>query len=205
MISIVIPTLNRADLLGRCIAALSRTALEAEIVIVGEGLSFAEHCNLGAQRAKGDILIFLNDDTEPQPGWLEPLVASFEDPEVGIAGSRLVYPDGRIQHAGVYFDRPGGVLTAHNVTTDEPTRDVAAVTGACLAVRQELFDGFDEGFVNGYEDVDLCLRVTQAGWRIRYVTESVVVHHESQSGPARWTHVRHNIERLQEKWAEVST
>jgi GT2 family glycosyltransferase len=198
-VSIIIPTLNRSDLLENCTACLS-----TEYVVVDEGLPFAEHCNIGASYVHGDILLFLNDDTEPQPGWLEPIQEAFDDPRVGIVGSRLIYPDGRIQHAGVYLAQPG-VLTAYNELEDLPSREVEAVTGACLAIRKTLFnelDGFDEGYVNGYEDVDLCLRARAAGWTIRYVAESTVVHHESQSGAARWTHVHHNIERLQERWAE---
>ncbi len=204
-VSVVIPTLNRWDLLAGCVSAVKATS-DAEIVIADKGWPFGEHCNWGAKRATGDLLVFLNDDAIVRDNWTCMLDA-FADPEVGIVGCRLVYPDGRIQHAGVYFDRPGGVLTAHNVLTDEPSRPVDAVTGACMAVRASLFKtlgGFDLGFVNGYEDVDLCLRAIEAGWSIRYDRDAVVCHHESQSGPARWTHVRQNIERLNEKWPEVA-
>jgi GT2 family glycosyltransferase len=199
-VSIIIPTLNRSDLLENCTACLS-----TEYVIVNEGLPFAEHCNIGAEYVHGDILLFLNDDTEPAEGWLEPIIEAFDDPSVGIVGSRLIYPDGRVQHAGVFLAEPNGILTAYNVLEDLPSRNVEAVTGACLAIRRDLFaelGGFDEGFVNGYEDVDLCLRVRRDGWQVRYVAESTVVHHESQSGAARWTHVHQNIERLQERWAD---
>ena len=146
--------------------------------------------------------MFLNDDTIPQAGWLEALCAPFTDPQVGITGGKLTYPDGRIQHAGVYLDRPDGILTAHNVLTDEPSRPVEAVTGACLAIRRDTWDeldGFDTGFRNGYEDIDLCLRARDAGWQVWYTADAHVVHHESQSGPARWTHVRQNVIRLQER------
>ncbi len=197
-VSIIIPTFNRSDLLESCTACLS-----TEYVIVNEGLPFAEHCNIGARYVHGDILLFLNDDTEPEEGWLEPVVEAFDDPLVGIVGSRLVYPDGRVQHAGVYFGIPNGILTAYNELEDKPSREVEAVTGACLAIRRpvfEMLDGFDEGFVNGYEDIDLCLRVRKAGWTVRYVAESTVMHHESQSGAARWTHVHQNIQRLQDRW-----
>ena len=64
--------------------------------------------------------------------------------------------------------------------------------------------GFDEGFVNGYEDVDLCLEVRARNWQVWYERDAVVCHLESQSGPARWTHVRQNVERLNEKWPEVA-
>lgn len=195
---VVVPTLNRGDLLAQCVDAVQTTA-GLTPVVVDLGWPFAEHCNYGATWP-GDPIVFLNDDTIPQDGWLDALLAPFADPTVGITGCRLTYPDGTIQHAGVYLDRPGGVLTAHNVTSDEPSRDVEAVTGACMAVRRECWsqlDGFDTGYVNGYEDVDLCLRARAAGWTVRYTADGTVVHLESQSGPARWTHVRHNVERLQ--------
>lgn len=210
--SIIIPTIRANNLLDDCIAACKRTAPDAEIVIADDPVSFAINCNRGAEKSTGDVLVFLNDDTEPQDDWLEPLVNELRD-DVGIAGSKLCYPRftrsnkiilGDIQHAGIYFDAPDGILTAHNITTDEPTRDVDAVTGACLAITKQLFNdcnGFDESFVNGYEDCDLCLRVRTGGWRVRYVADSVVVHHESQSGDARWTHVAENIQRLQDRWA----
>lgn len=156
---------------------------------------------MGAAYTHGDPIIFLNDDTEPQAGWLGMLDA-FDNPEVGIVGCRLVYADGLIQHAGVYLACEGGTLTAYNVHDDLPSREVEAVTGACLAIRRDLFDeldGFDEGYRNGYEDVDLCLRARAAGWKVWYVAEATVVHHESQSGPRRWESVRENVERLQVK------
>ena len=200
---IVVPTIyaNR-ELFSQLIDNLADTAYGHKVEVVSGG-SFAENCNKGAEGATEDILIFLNDDTLPHVGWLQPLLDAFSDPEVGIVGARLLYPDGRIQHAGVYFDAPGGVLTAHNVTEDVESCDVDAVTGACLAIRRELFvacDGFDEGFDNGYEDVDLCLRVRAGGWRIRYCAESTLIHYESQSGPARWRSVGANVQRLQDLW-----
>lgn len=194
---IVIPTLNRDDLLAGCLERLDGENVQ----VVGFGWPFAEHCNYGAT-FPGDPIVFLNDDTLPEAGWLDALQEPFADPQVGITGCRLTYPDGRIQHAGVYLDCPGGILTAHNVTTDEPSREVEAVTGACLAVRRACWDelaGFDTGFVNGYEDVDLCLRARAAGWRVWYTNRGSVVHLESQSGPARWTHVTPNVRRLQDK------
>lgn len=201
MVSVIIPTLNRPDLLANCLESIGDGP---EVIVVDEGLSYGEHCNLGAQRASGDVFVFLNDDTEVSPGWLDALTRSFIDERVGIVGCRLVYPDGKIQHAGVYFESPGGVLTARNQLLDAQSRWVEAVTGACMAVRAETFDqlgGFDVGYVNGYEDVDLCLAARRDGWRIWYTNETTVVHHESQSGRARWTHVNQNVQRLQEKWA----
>ncbi len=198
-VSVIIPTIRaNPEMLAGCIEGVIETTGLTPIVI-GLG-SFAENCNTGAEGADGDLLVFLNDDTQLLIGWLQPLVDAFTDPTVGIAGSRLVYPDGRVQHAGVYFDRPGGVLTAHNYTEERPSGSVDAVTGACMAVRADLFfnlGGFDRSYVNGYEDVDLCIRAKKLGFEIVYVAESTVIHYESQSGAARWTHVRENVARLQ--------
>lgn len=161
---------------------------------------FARTCNLGARDAIGDVLVFLNNDTIPQRGWLEPLVAKASE---GIAGSLLRYPDGRIQHAGVRVGYEGEIVTAWNILDDMPSGEVDAVTGACLAIERDRFfelGGFDEGFVNGYEDVDLCLRHRALGGKCWFVAESSVIHLESQSGSARWTHVAQNVRRLHERW-----
>lgn len=197
---IVIPTIHAQPLLlVRCVATVrATTGIDPTIV---DGGTFAENCNQGAT-GPGPY-VFLNDDTEPAAGWFTPLVDALNDPTIGIAGSRLLYPDGRIQHGGIGFRDRGG-LEAFNIIDDLPTRDVPAVTGACLAIRADVFHelgGFNTEYRNGYEDVDLCLRAAEAGYRIRYVAESTVVHHESQSGPARWAHAQDNIALLQTRWS----
>lgn len=200
-VTVVIPTIwVHLEMVNACAEGVRETT--GLIPVIMDGGTFAENCNRGARDWPADLYIFLNDDCDVLAGWFEPVLEAFNDPQVGIVGSRLVYPDGRLQHAGVGFRDRGG-LEAFNIIDELPTRDLEAVTGACMAVRAETWvglEGFDEQYVNGYEDVDLCLRARQAGWRIRYVAESTVVHRESQSGPARWTHVRHNIARLQEQW-----
>lgn len=167
-----------------------------------QNLGFARANNNLAQVAQGDILLFLNCDTEPQPGWLAELVKAFADPEVAVAGSRLVRPNGDLQHAGVYVNLDGYVY-GREIREERPTRDVDAVTGACLAIRREVFDqvgGWDEAYWLGYEDVDLCLRVRQAGYRIRYVAESTVMHLESATGRERWAGAHNNVRILNERW-----
>lgn len=218
-VAVVIPTFNRPDLLAKCCEALkANTPAHTRLIVdngfigppttrtpgtsghvwtaEGRNLGFAAGCNHGAALAPdADVFVFLNDDTEVQPGWLEPLVAA----AAPISGSHLVYPDGRTQHAGVTVNVEAGTLVARNITHPQPSGPVDAVTGACLAVDAEWFranGGFDEGYWNGYEDVDLCLRAGGA----TFVAESVVVHHESQSGPQRWTRVRENVTRLNERW-----
>jgi GT2 family glycosyltransferase len=203
-VSIIIPTIHaNPEMLAGCVEGVLETTGQKPVVVSGG--SFAGNCNTGAQGSAAEVFVFLNDDCELLSGWLPPLLAAFDDKNVGIAGSKLVYPDGRLQHAGVSFRHRNGKLEAFNITDcDPPSRVVEAVTGACMAVRRECWEqigGFDPEYVNGYEDVDLCLRAQTEGWQIRYVAESVVVHLESQSGHARWTHVRENIALLQERWA----
>lgn len=179
------------------------------LVTPRENLGFAQGCNVGARTASGDLLVFLNNDTEPQPRWLTSLMFPFFEREVAAVGAKLVYPDGRVQHAGVEIFRDArGILTGQHVDPvfHDARRDVQAVTGACMAVRRDVFDevdGFDVGFWNGYEDVDLCLAIGEAGYTIRYEPSAVVMHHESASGPERWSRVRENIERLQAKWPHL--
>ena len=204
--TIIIPTINyRPDLLERCVDSVTRTLRSDDQLAVIEGGTFAENCNAGGFRADTDTIIFLNDDTKvDQDDWIDKLLAPFHDPHVGITGCRLIYPDGKLQHTGIYFDIDDGVLAAYNRTWDADSGPVSGVTGACLAIRTSLFrdlEGFDPEFRNGYEDVDLCLRTQQAGHTIHYVAECTLIHHESQSGPARWDHVNHNVDRLQQLWS----
>jgi O-antigen biosynthesis protein len=222
-ISVVIPHYGRHELIQGCLAALwKHTALEVEVVVVDNGtghdidadivirnqenLGFAKASNQGAAAAGGDMLVFLNNDCEVRDGWLEPLVARI-DAGAGIVGSLLLYPDGQVQHAGVRLYRNDrGELTAENRRQHYAAISVEAVTGACMAIRRDVFfdlGGFDEGFRNGYEDISLCLTARQAGLSVIYEPASVVTHHESASGPERWAHVRANIARLQELWSEV--
>lgn len=220
-VSIVIPHYGADLLLHDCLAVLDPTV---ETIVVNnnpgpaprswtvvidndENVGFARACNQGAANASGDRLVFLNNDTIAQPGWLDRLDTALD--EHPLVGARLLYPDGRVQHAGVDIRDEAGILVAYNrrrglIDHPEPARPVDAVTGACLAIRRDLWDqldGFDEGFVNGYEDVDLCLRAGGA-W---YEPRAVLIHRESASGPVRWSHVRENVARLQEKHGWLTT
>ena len=221
-ISVIIPCFNRVELTRGCVASVAKSDPILEVVLVDNGshdatkvldvavrndtnLGFAKACNQGAHAASGDTLIFLNNDTLVRPGWTR-FAYLCDDESVGCAGPKLLYPTGEIQHAGVGIDftRPWG-LEAFNILDDwthEPS-DVDGVTGACLAIRRDLFlelGGFDEGYWNGYEDVDLCLSALAAGKSNMYDPRSSIVHLESQSGAERWTAVSENIARLRHKW-----
>jgi GT2 family glycosyltransferase len=214
--AVIIPTYNGAHLLSSCLEALFAhppERCEWEVIVVDdasddgtaerfaaydERLSliareanggFATACNEGAAAAgEADFLVFLNNDTVPVPGWLDALAdAAAAHPEAAAFGSRLLYPDGTIQHAGVMIGQDrwprhlyAGLPGEHSAVT-RPKR-VAAVTAACVLVRHEIFDrlgGFDTAFLNGYEDIDLCLRMGAEGHEIRYCPDSVLYHLES--------------------------
>ncbi len=154
--------------------------------------NFSRMNNLGAQAAGGDWLVFLNDDVTPlDRGWLTELARHVARPEVGIAGARLLYPSGAIQHAGIVIGMTGGAGHPHRDTFGSPywnwldvTRNVSAVTGACMALRRAVFEelgGFDEAFPVNFNDVDLCLRARQSGYEVIYEPAAVLRHDECQT------------------------
>lgn len=203
-VAVVIPTLDPdSEMCQAAVRAVDETTTGVEIIVEHdvERAGFAATCNAGANRTTADTLVFLNDDTVALDGWLSELMPYTD---MGAAGSLLVYPDGSVQHSGVFL-RSQGVLEAYNRTTDAASSEVPAVTGACLAVSREWWDavgGFDEAFTNGYEDVDLCLRIRMHGGTCWYVADSVVVHFESQS-QGRFDHAQTNIQLLQERWGDL--
>lgn len=236
--SIIIPVWNRAELTKQCLTALAATTtgIRYEVIIVDNGstdetpqllgsltgdvrvitndtnLGFAKACNQGASIAKGDYLVFLNNDVIPLEGWLNGLVEEVTThPEVAIVGSKLLYPDRTIQHAGVIIDHNTGA-PYHIYKGYEDThpavnkrRELNAVTGACLLIRHTAFDeigGFDEGFVNGFEDVDLCFRVREKNAHIVYQPRSVLFHLESQT-PGRKDHDKENGRRFLARWGHA--
>ena len=173
---------------------------------------FSRMNNLGAKAAKGETLVFLNDDIEPiEPSWLERLVAQVERPDVGIAGAQLLYPSGSLQHGGVVIgigDGCGhigrGEYRSRFWPWIELTRDVAAVTGACLAIPASVFcglGGFADEFPVNYNDIDLCLRARAAGYRVIYDAEAKLRHYECQT--RRGVVTRQERERWYERWAEL--
>ncbi|HJE22630.1 MAG TPA: glycosyltransferase family 2 protein [Methylorubrum populi] len=163
--------------------------------------NFSDLSNRGAAAARGAILLFLNNDIEVlEPGWLTELASIASEPEIGAVGAKLLYPDGTIQHGGIvlgiggiaghsHLGLPGGApgYFARMVLSQE----VSAVTGACLAMRAEVFaqvGGFDAAdLAVAFNDVDLCLKVRAAGYRIVWTPHARLVHHESKSRGAEDT------------------
>lgn len=216
-VSVVIPCLDRWNLTEKCLDALYANTDGVEVILIDNGgdetcieapdrvevyvknrtnQGFARSCNQGASLATCEYLVFLNNDTEVQPDWLPPLVSALQLHDV--AGPKLVYPDGGIQSFGVKVDfsrPPGG--EAWNIQEEWTGGAVDAVTGACLATHREKFAGFDEGYWNGYEDVDYC-----QGRRCAVMGNSIVMHHESASDRlVRFGKARENIARLRGRWS----
>ncbi len=239
--SIVICTYGKRDYTERCLASLERalgsklgdsfelvlvdnaspdSTLElferwegrAELIRLPQNLNFAGGNNVGARSARGEVLVFLNNDTEVSREALERVVAEAREPSVGIAGARLLYPEGRIQHGGVVFRGKPMALPLHLFHHDPgdlplaaATYDLDATTGACLAIRRALFaelGGFEEAYVNGLEDVDLCIRVRLAGFRVVYRGDAAIIHHERATRGAGHSEQR-NLSVFTRRWRDV--
>jgi len=154
--------------------------------------NYAAVNNEGARRTRSDYLLFLNDDAEPlDDRWLTAMLELAQWPETAAVGSLLLYPDRSIQHAGVILGvgGPGAHALRHLPLDAQPnqpwalrTREVSAVTGACMLVRRASFEavgGFDESFSVDNNDLDLCLRLWANGGRVLFTPESRVLHRES--------------------------
>jgi GT2 family glycosyltransferase/phospholipid N-methyltransferase len=159
-----------------------------------QNLGFAKGNNSAATAADGDLLLFLNNDTIVHKNWLEPMIAMLNAyPNCGIVGSRLIYPDNTIQHIRVAFDHRGNcVHPFKRYPADIPVAlspaECEAVTGACMLMRKDIFmsaGGFDEGYLHGSEDIDLCLKVRKQGLKVMYCPDSVITHYEQVSLKAK--------------------
>lgn len=170
--------------------------------------------NTAATQSDADILLFLNDDVEIlDTGWLTAMNRYFELDGVGIVGTTLLYPGGELQHNGV---RTHPDWLADNIRTTGSygelavSRNVAAVTGACLLVRRDVFDavgGFDERLAVNYNDVDFCLAARYGGYRIVQAADVRLVHHESISrgvddNPERKARWEKEMDLLRAKWGD---
>jgi ADP-heptose:LPS heptosyltransferase/GT2 family glycosyltransferase len=220
LVSIIIPTCAARGMIETCIGSLRRltTYRDYEIVCIEnipaaerkwrqwlrrhadrvistkERFNWSRFNNLAAAEARGEYLLFLNDDVEiVEPGWLETLLAQAQRPEIGAVGPRLLYPDRRVQHAGMFLAAMGQARHAfRHAAEDDPgyfglaltERNVIAVTGACLLTRREVFDalgGFDEAHAVINNDIDYCLTVRQRGLFTVYTPHATLIHHEAAS------------------------
>ena len=159
-----------------------------------ERFNYARTNNRAARQARGSLFCLLNDDIQvTNPDWLDVMVPRACLDGVGAVGAMLYYPDTRIQHAGVIIGSGGVAAHAHHplprgsggyFARAALEQDQTAVTAACLLLRREVFEalgGFDEAFEIAFNDVDLCLRIRRAGWRIVWTPQAELVHHESAS------------------------
>ena len=179
-----------------------------------ENLGFIGSCNAGAAQARGDCLLFLNNDTQVMSGWLDTLhECLIDEPDCGIAGSRLVYPDGRLQEAGgiVFADASCwnvGRFEDRNDPRYRYRREVDCVSGAALMIRRRLFasiGGFDARYAPAYyEDTDLAFAVRDTGQRVIYEPRSLVVHMEgTTSGTDVFAGVKQQQQINQKRFAQT--
>lgn len=174
--------------------------------------NFSQRINLGVAAAKGEFVLLLNDDTEVStPDWLESMLEFAQQPVIGAVGAKLLFPDKRIQHTGVMVLEGNPGHAYHEFDSDHPgyfcsnvvNRNYLVVTAACLMMRRDLFNqlgGMDENFPLNYNDVDLCLKAHQAGYRNVVTPFAQLLHYESVSRekglrPKEW-------EKLNHKWGE---
>lgn len=176
-------------------------------------LGFARASNQGARAAAGNYLVFLNNDTLATSGWLEELVrTAASDDTVAAVGAKLLFPDDTVQHAGVAVNFQRNVFHIYkHFHRDHPAvnkeRCFRALTAACLLVKRPAFFEaglFDEGFQNGFEDVDLCLKLGHWGYKLLYNPRCVVYHLESRT-PGRHDKERENSLLLLSRWHDRLT
>ena len=242
VVSIIIPMYGKVDYTLRCLYSIAENvpSINVEVIVVDDcspdtssevlqsvrGLrvvtrpqngGYIEACNDGACEARGIYLHFLNNDTEVTAGWLDELVRTFTlFPGAGLVGSKLVYPDGRLQEAGGIIWRDG---SAWNVGRQQDplqpafnyARDVDYCSGASLILPKILFDelgGFDRHYRPAYgEDSDLALKVRDRGYHVIYQPLSVVMHHEGITSGTNITegtksYQSLNAKKLYERWHE---
>ncbi len=214
-VSIIIPSKDNYNVLERCIKSIREksTYRDYEIIVADNGSSslvkekysaladkyiyyktdfnFSRMCNMGAERAEGEHLLFLNDDTQViSPDWLEKMVSLASLDNTGAVGAKLLYPDsGKIQHCGIINISNGPV---HAFIGQEDSDELyfgmnrydhncIAVTAACLCIEKEKFQGFDQSFKVAYNDVDLCFSLYEKGLYNVVCNEAVLLHFESLS------------------------
>ena len=219
LVSIIIPTKNNKKILNRCVESIKKNTSykNFEIIIVDnnststgvksyyesisctildykDSFNFSKMNNYAVKHAKGDFLLFLNDDTKVlEPDWLQEMIGVCSQNDVGAVGAKLVYSDNTIQHAGiVILDTGAGFHPFQNVSQNSNKyfnlinvmRDCSAVTGACLMTKKEIFakiNGFDDVFDVYYGDADLCLRIIDSGYHVVYTPSVKMLHEGSHS------------------------
>ena len=244
-VSIVIPVYNKIAYTSACLRSIAEHAgsIPFEVIVVDDGstdatrqrladvtgirtvrnadnLGFIGSCNAGAAVARGDYLLFLNNDTLVTAGWLEALVCCIEEaPHAGLVGAKLVYPDGRLQEAGgiVFNDGSGWNVGRFESPADARynfRREVDYCSGAAILLRRDLFNrlgAFDARYTPAYyEDTDLAFAVRASGLKVYYEPAATVVHFEGiTSGTDTATGIKRyqivNREKFVDKWTAALT
>lgn len=248
LISIIVPTRDRAELLRTCIGSvdahtdyrpfewivvdnesaepetldfLAELSLRSDVRVIRSAgaFNFSRLNNIGVAAAAGEYVLLLNNDTEAfSPEWLGEMMRYAARDDVGAVGAQLLYADGSLQHAGVVIGMGEAAGHAHRfLPAGDPgyfrlphaAQEVSAVTAACLLVRKERYlavGGLDEEkFAVAYNDVDLCLRLKEAGWRNIYTPHAKLYHHESKSRGSDFSVANHErymreLKNLQTRW-----
>ncbi len=255
-VTVIIPTKDHAGALKKCLdSILAKTTYpEYEILVVDNGsrerrtrdylrnmasagkiralsydrpFNFSAINNYAVKHAKGEVVLFLNNDTEVISGeWMRAMLEHAQRREVGAVGCKLLYPDDTVQHAGIIIGVGNGD-SGNRVASHSPQRsprghygyegrecitlNLSAVTAACMMVRKDVFEdagGFDEGLAIAYNDVDLCLRLRQKGYLIVYTPHAVLYHQESLSRGYEDTRekrdrFREEVRLMRERWGDL--
>ena len=220
LVSIIIPTKGNIKLLKTCIESIEKKSsyknyeiivvdnskkektrkylggLKHKVLFYNEPFNFAKINNFAVTYAKGDQIVFLNDDTLViSQDWIERMLEYSVRPNVGAVGALLFYLNDTIQHAGVLIGVGGitshafeGLARVESGYKDliKTVRECSAVTGACMMIKKNLFEkigGFDKNFAFSFNDVDLCLRLREKGYLVIYTPFAQLYHHGSASRP----------------------
>jgi GT2 family glycosyltransferase/2-polyprenyl-3-methyl-5-hydroxy-6-metoxy-1,4-benzoquinol methylase len=251
LVSVIVPTRDRPELLARCadamlwrtdyaplelllvdndsqdpdaLALLDRLATDSRVRVLRRPgpFNYSAMNNAAAEEARGQVLVLLNNDIDViDSGWLTEMVAHAMRPDVGAVGAKLLYPDGRLQHGGIVLGPEGNMVHALRFAARNDigyfgqlalTRTMSAVTGACLAVRREIFihaGGFDEEHLHvAFNEVDLCLRIGALGYRNIWTPFAQMYHLESASrghddAPERRERWLRELAHMQRLWGMI--
>ncbi|WP_439814331.1 glycosyltransferase [Zavarzinia sp. CC-PAN008] len=250
-VTAIVPTRDRLDLVRRCVEGLlEQTDYPAlDVIVVDNGsvepatlawlaglatrprvqvlrvdgpFNFSRLNNVAAERAQGELLALVNNDIEVlDRGWLKAMVARIAAPDVGVVGARLLYPDRRVQHAGVVLGVLGVAAHVHaGLPAEAPgyfgraqlVQRVSAVTAACMLVKAAAWravGGLDEvNLAVAFNDVDLCLRIGETGLACLWTPEATLIHHESASrgsdlDPSRIARFQGEVAYMQQRWGHL--
>jgi GT2 family glycosyltransferase len=246
-VSVIIPTRNGFNILSRCIESIftKNTYPDYEIIIVDnqsderetleyfdkiknerririvrfdKQFNFSAINNYAVKQAHGGLICLMNNDIEViEAGWLSEMVSYAVRPDVGAVGAKLLYPDDRVQHAGVITGLGGAAGHSHKfIARDDPgyfcrailPQALSAVTAACLVVRKSVYEevgGLDEDLAVAFNDVDFCMKVRAAGYRNVWTPYALLYHHESASRgyedtPEKQERFSKEISMMKERW-----